>query len=116
MLAELDKDGAVALERTEGALCAAQVACLELVLVVGIRVALERVAVAVSASVDANCMMLYGRILLDVQSQRRRHAIRPLRRRPCMLCVLIERDDRRAHSNAASQDQKSPPPLAAPGN
>lgn len=51
VLAQLDEDGAVALQRAEGPFRAAQVACFKLVLVVGVGVVPERVAVAVAASV-----------------------------------------------------------------
>lgn len=47
VLAELDEDGPVALEGAEGAFCAAQVACFELLFVVGVGLALECRAVAV---------------------------------------------------------------------
>lgn len=46
MLAELDEDGAVALEGAESAFCAAQVTGFELVFVVGVGVAFECRAVA----------------------------------------------------------------------
>jgi len=52
VLPQLDEDGAVALEGAERAFCAAEVACFELLVVVGVGVAFERCAVAGQSAIN----------------------------------------------------------------